>query len=376
MVVLREPGEVFLLRHTGGPDAISLGRADRPEHARAARPLATCPAGRRGRAASPRTRTARCTSCSATTRTGSAPDLDACSRRASCRGAVPYNSFVVLPDGHLVTKDFGGVLPGQDPATHAPEPAELLALDPESLDDRRALRAARSRRSRASRPTATTSTSSARRRCSACAGTARALALDDVRRPLPHARRVRPTAGTRCSRSARRGSSTTARAASATRARSAAQGISTAPLHLVRVDLATGAVHAHRDLRAARTASSPTRRWSTRRAASSSAYDSGNGVLAAFDIAADGALTPRWRREQNHACHPLLFPDTGELVTNDHDATRMCRRDRRARHRDRRRARARRLRQPGAVGGVPRRRLRPRLLLLLVRARHARLAAY
>ena len=34
--------------------------------------------------------------------------------------------------------------------------------------------------------------------------------------------------------------------------------------------------------------------------------------------------TPRWRREQNHACHPLLFPDTGELVTNDHDATRMA----------------------------------------------------
>ena len=26
---------------------------------------------------------------------------------------------------------------------------------------------------------------------------------------------------------------------------------------------------------------------------------------------------------QNHACHPLLFPDSGELVTNDHDAERM-----------------------------------------------------
>ena len=32
------------------------------------------------------------------------------------------------------------------------------------------------------------------------------------------------------------------------------QGRSTAPLHLVRVDLATGAVHAHRGVRAARTA--------------------------------------------------------------------------------------------------------------------------
>jgi hypothetical protein len=53
-------------------------------------------------------------------------------------------------------------------------------------------------------------------------------------------------------------------------------------------------------------------------------YDSGNGVLAAFDIAADGGTTLRWRREQNHACHPLLFPDTGELVTNDHDQSLMA----------------------------------------------------
>ena len=47
-------------------------------------------------------------------------------------------------------------------------------------------------------------------------------------------------------------------------------------------------------------------------------------MLAAFDIAADGSTSPRWRREQDHACHPLLFPDTGELVTNDHDAARMA----------------------------------------------------
>ena len=32
--------------------------------------------------------------------------------------------------------------------------------------------------------------------------------------------------------------------------------------------------------------------------------------------------TPRWRREQHHACHPILYPDTGELVTADHDGDR------------------------------------------------------
>jgi hypothetical protein len=51
-------------------------------------------------------------------------------------------------------------------------------------------------------------------------------------------------------------------------------------------------------------------------------YDSGNGVMAAFSFAGDGALEPLWTRAQDHASHPLRFPDTGELVTGDHDAER------------------------------------------------------
>lgn len=46
-------------------------------------------------------------------------------------------------------------------------------------------------------------------------------------------------------------------------------------------------------------------------------FDSGNGVLAAFSIDGD-RLAPRWRRDQDHAGHMLLWPDTGELVTYDH----------------------------------------------------------
>ena len=47
----------------------------------------------------------------------------------------PYNSFVTLPDGHLVTKDFGGLLPGQDAASTPPAPpAEVLVLDPVTLE--------------------------------------------------------------------------------------------------------------------------------------------------------------------------------------------------------------------------------------------------
>jgi hypothetical protein len=46
-------------------------------------------------------------------------------------------------------------------------------------------------------------------------------------------------------------------------------------------------------------------------------FDSGNGVLAAFTIDA-GGLAPRWRRDQDHGGHMLLWPDTGALVTYDH----------------------------------------------------------
>lgn len=46
------------------------------------------------------------------------------------------------------------------------------------------------------------------------------------------------------------------------------------------------------------------------------AYDSANGVLAAF---ATGDLRPAWRRRINTSQHLVLFPDTGELLVNDHD---------------------------------------------------------
>ena len=41
---------------------------------------------------------------------------------------------MVLPDGSLVTKDFGGPRPGREP--EPPEPAELLVLDPVDLSVR------------------------------------------------------------------------------------------------------------------------------------------------------------------------------------------------------------------------------------------------
>lgn len=47
------------------------------------------------------------------------------------------------------------------------------------------------------------------------------------------------------------------------------------------------------------------------------AYDTGNGVLAAFRFD-DERLTPLWQRAQDHGGHMIHWPDTGEVLTFDH----------------------------------------------------------
>ena len=289
MPVLREPGEVFVLRHTLGTRRRSRGwNAIDPDHARDARPLRRSrPAARRGRAASPRTRTDRSTRCSAITRTASRP-TSPCSRARELPRRLPYNSFVVVPDGHLITKDFGGLLPGAGSGDVRADrrPSCSRSIPRRSRSSRAA--SSPSRRSRACRPTATTSTSSVPRRCSACAGTAprsrstttfagRYRTIDgqtygwDAVLALGAAWFLDNGEGSERYIGTFRGRGRLDRAA-APRAR--------------RPRDRRG--HAHRDLRAAeRSRREPARRRRSS-AGSSSGYDSGNGVLAAFDIADDG----------------------------------------------------------------------------------------
>ena len=59
------------------------------------------------------------------------PDLEIVEVRELPRER-PYNSFVELDNGYLVTKDFGGARPGED-VTWTAESCELLALDPRTL---------------------------------------------------------------------------------------------------------------------------------------------------------------------------------------------------------------------------------------------------
>lgn len=323
MVVQRAPGELFLLRHTAGPDAISWVEHVDPVTLETTARSADLPGGPTwpGGMAAHANGSLHVVFGNHAHRL--APDLEVLASRELPR-RLPYNSFVVVPDGHLVTKDFGGVLPGHDPATHAPEPAELLVLDPGSLEIVARCDLPEPSVARLSADGDTVyvvgTTTLWRARWDGARAT---LTLDDA------------FAGRYCTIEGQ------SYGWDAVLALGAAwfldngagseryigtfrgQGISPAPLHLVRVDLESAAVSLTEicGLPNGLVANPPVVDEGRRIVVG---YDSSNGVVAAFDIAEDGSTALRWRREQNHACHPLLFADTGELMMNDHDAAAMA----------------------------------------------------
>lgn len=319
MVVLRDPGEVFLLGHSFGPEATAwVERVDPVTLAPLARSadLPGGPAWPGGIAAHAN---------------GSLhvvfgnhvhrldPDLTVRASAPLPRHR-PYNSFVVLPDGHLVTKDFGGRLPGDHSSVVVEEPAELLVLDPVTL----AVVA------RAGVPEPSVARISALGSTVYVVGTTalHRFAWDGTRltrdadftavyRTLPgqtYGWDAVLALGAAWFLDDGEGSE---RFAGSFRG----LGVSSAPLHLVRVGLDDGAVTLTEVCgRPGGLIANPPLVDEARRIVVG--YDSANAVLAAFDVAPDGTTTPRWSRNQDHACHPLLFPDTGELVTDDHDAAR------------------------------------------------------
>jgi outer membrane protein assembly factor BamB len=224
----------------------------------------------------------------------------------------PYNSFVVLPDGHLVTKDFGGSRPGQPVASEAREACELLVLDPESLTVVASLVLPEPSIARLSADDddvyVVGDTSLLRVRWDGSV-----LILDDGF-TAPYRTMQGQTFAWDCvlagghawfldDGDGSEGFLGTLRGI----------GVSTAPLHLVRVDLATADVSMVEICgRTGGLVANPPVVDESRGIAVG--YDSGNGVIAAFDIE---TLEPRWRRDQDHASHLLLYGDTGELVTGD-----------------------------------------------------------
>jgi hypothetical protein len=93
-------------------------------------------------------------------------------------------------------------------------------------------------------------------------------------------------------------------------------GLAAGPVHLIRVSLDDASDHEHVEVcglpRGAVT--NPPLYEPERRIAV--AFDSANGVLAAFRLTGDG-LAPLWSRPLATAGHLMCFPDTGELVAYD-----------------------------------------------------------
>ncbi|MEY2459639.1 MAG: hypothetical protein QOG30_1469 [Acidimicrobiaceae bacterium] len=315
MVVARAPGELFLLRHSAGDGAFSLVERIEPctlEPLAQSAELTGGPVWPGGLGAHPN---------------GSlyvvfgnhAHRLDAELNVVATRTLpreLPYNSFVVLSDGHLVTKDFAGSRPGVPIAAGDRRPSELVVLEPDGLEIVATLEL----------PEPSIARLSADGNDIYVVGDTSLLrvtwdghlALDDA-----FTARYRTldgqTYGWDCVIAA--GAAwflDNGDGSEDYNGTLRGHGKSTSPLHLVRVELAGGEV-AMAEIcgRPGGLVANPPVVDEHRGIAVG--YDSGNGVLAAFGT---DDLEVRWQRDQNHASHLVLFTETGELVTNDHDASR------------------------------------------------------
>lgn len=319
MVVLRDPGEVYLLCHTGGDDAISWVEQLHPESLETIRRSPDLPGGPTwpgGIAAHADGSLyvvfgahAHCLS----------PELELIATRTLPRRR-PYNSFVVLPDGCLVTKDFAGTRPAGVANDEFPD-SELVVLRPGSLEiaDRLVLPEPSVARLSADGDTVVAVCDSTVRRAN---WNGERIVLDPdfapVYRTLPgqtYGWDAVLDGGAAWFLDDGDGSERFAGSFTGI-------GRNECPLHLVRVDLASGEV-AMAEIcgRPGGLIANPPAIDVERRIAVG--YDSSNGVVTGFEFDEPFTeLRPRWQRPLAHGMHPLRFPATGELLLNDHDATR------------------------------------------------------
>ena len=226
----------------------------------------------------------------------------------------PYNSFVILPSGHIATKDFSGPLPGQPNGTPM-DNTELLILDPQDLRIVARLELNEPSIARLSadgnniyvvgdhslirviwngESLSVDETFNARYRTidGQTFGWDTVITDDD-------AWFLDNGEGTQLFTGSFRG-----------------VGISIAPLHLVRVNKQTGHVTLTEicGLPNGIVANPPVVDMKRQIVVG---FDSGNGVISGFDYDED-SVTLRWSHEQNHACHMLLIPETGQIITADY----------------------------------------------------------
>jgi hypothetical protein len=317
MVVLREPGEVFLLCHTGGSDAISWVEQIDPHTLAPIRRSPDLPGGPvwPGGLAAHANGSLYVVFGRHAHRLSAGLEVQASARLPRDR---PYNSFVILPDGNLATKDFGGARPGH-PDGDSVGASELLVL---SADDLRVVAASALPEPSIARLSADGAevyvvgdTTLQRVRWDGAA-----LQLDEHFRPVYRTLDGQTFGWDAVIDGGAAWFLDNGKGSERFNGSLRGLGVSAAPLHLVRVGLEHGDVTMVEvcGLPGGLIANPPAIDVARGVAVG---YDTGNGVVTAFRITAD-ALEPLWSREMNHGSHPLRFPDTGELVLCDHDASR------------------------------------------------------
>ena len=316
MVVIASPDDVFVLCHTGGDGAVSWVERVHPETLETlatSEHLAGGPAWPGGIAVHPN---------------GDLYVVFGNHAHRLNRGLQvvatrelprvrPYNSFVALPDGHLVTKDFGGSRPGNE-MEEPFAPTQLVVLEPTGLSIVATL----------DLPEASIARLSANENDVYVVGTSslwrvrwdgESLHSDGWRAEyrqlqgqtygwdvviadtdawfLDNGESTHKFAGTL------RG-----------------VGTATAPLHLVRVDLASGRVSLTEicGLAGGVVANPPLVDEQRQMVVG---FDSGNGVLAGFSYD-EKRVHKVWSVEQNHGSHMLLYPESGEFVSAHYDQER------------------------------------------------------
>jgi hypothetical protein len=319
MAVTRQAGELFLLRHTAGDDAISFVERIDPV---TLEPVLRSP-DLAGGPTWPGSVAVHANGSLYVVFGNHAHRLDpelAVVATTELPRLRPYNGFVLLPDGHLVTKDFAGSRPGAPVAADARHPCELVVLEPDHLDI--------VARCEVAEPSIA--------RLSADGDDVYVVGDTSLLRVHWDGTTLHPDCGFRAPYRTMDGQSygwdcvlalgaawflDNGDGSEGYTGTLHGHGLARAPLHLVRVDLATGAVTLAEvfDGPGGLVANPPVVDADRSIAVG---YDSGNGYLRAFDIGADGSLTPRWGRSQEHGGHLLLYPASGELVTGDFDGSR------------------------------------------------------
>ncbi len=304
MVVLRDEGEAYLLRHTSPPDAVSFVERFDPETLEVigrSQDLAGGPMWPGGMAAHA-DGSLHIIFGNHVHRLSADLVLEA---SATLPREAPYNSFVTLPGGQLVTKDFAGPWPGRPDAV---VPAELLVLDPVTLEVLDSLVLSEPSVARLS----------AFGNEIVVVGTDSLLSVDFV-----DGRLVQRGPGVRYRTQPGQGYGWDAvldgdlafflddgEGSENYDGSFRDRGIATVPLRIHRINRSTGEASSAEvcGLPGGLIANPPAFDHVRRILVG---YDSGNGVVSAFDA---DTLEKRWTISLDHACHPLSFTDTGEVL--------------------------------------------------------------